>query len=48
MRQRGTINSASAVYVVSSTNTSGKLCLGGSFVATTTIQGVYLRATRIA
>jgi hypothetical protein len=48
VRQRNTINSASAVYVVSSTNTSGKLCLGGSFVGTTTIQGLYLRATRIA
>jgi hypothetical protein len=46
--QRGTINSSSAVYVVSSNNTTNKLVLGGSFTQTTSIMGILLRATRIA
>ena len=53
VKEKGTIDSASAVYVVSSTNTNGTntdgiICLGGSFTQTTSIAGILLRATRIA
>ena len=48
VKEKGTVDSASAVYVVSSSNTSGKLCLGSYFTQTTQILGILLRATRIA
>jgi len=47
-KEKGTVDSGSAVYVVSSKNTTGYLCLGGSFTSTTSIAGILLRATRIA
>ena len=46
-KEKGTVDSGSAVYVVSSKNTTGYLCLGGSFTSTS-IAGILLRATRIA
>ena len=48
VRQKGNVDSGSTVYVVSSTNTTNKLVLGGSFTNTTTISGILLKATRIA
>jgi len=48
VKEKGTVDSASAVYVVSSLNTTNKLSLGGSFGVTTSISGILLKATRIA
>ena len=48
VKERNRTDSASAVFVVSSGNTVGKICLGGYFTQQTGIGGILLRATRIA
>ena len=48
IKLNGTVDSGTAVYVVSSTNTSGYICLGGTFYNMTQVANLLLRATRIA